>query len=114
MVLVAQPSTRQGILGNEGTLCWDRPCLGGFETRPYENQHVNHFPGTAAPQCGKPETVTVPGTKTTPEIAGFPGTLEDHHRHDVREAGLNSLWQHVTEHPAGGSLAAGWPVTRLK
>jgi len=34
-------------------------------------------------------------------------TLLDHHRRDDGEAGLNILRQHVTEHPAGGSLAAG-------
>ncbi|MCX5976604.1 MAG: hypothetical protein NTV33_07190 [Coprothermobacterota bacterium] len=38
----------------------------------------------------------------------------DHLCHDYRDAGLNNLRQHVTEHPAGGYLAAGWKVTHLK
>ncbi|MEI6309913.1 MAG: hypothetical protein WCP58_09765, partial [bacterium] len=96
---MAPPSTRQGVLENEATRCSDRPCLGGFETRPYENRYsVNPIPGVTA----IPETVAVPETAAPqcgkPEIAGFPGTdqtLEDHHRHDVREAGPASLRQHV-------------------
>ncbi len=65
--------------------------MGGFQTRPYEDPSgVNHIPGTAAPQCGKPEiipkvhtvpvtigfpgTETVPGAETVPGIIGFPGT----------------------------------------
>ncbi|MCX5975413.1 MAG: hypothetical protein NTV33_00895 [Coprothermobacterota bacterium] len=31
-----------------------------------------------------------------------------------REAGLNNLQQHVTEHPAGGCLDAGWQDAHLK
>ncbi|MCX5977530.1 MAG: hypothetical protein NTV33_12090 [Coprothermobacterota bacterium] len=47
----------------------DSSCVGGFETRPYENHSgVIHILGTAAPQCGKSGIGTAPGT------IGFLGT----------------------------------------
>ena len=56
------------------------PCVGGFETRPYEDRSgVNHIPGTAAPQCGKSgiETAswieTAPGIETVLGLSSFLG-----------------------------------------
>ncbi|MCX5976191.1 MAG: hypothetical protein NTV33_05025 [Coprothermobacterota bacterium] len=37
-------SPRQGVLENEASLCRDSPCVGGFETRPYENRSGVTYP----------------------------------------------------------------------
>ncbi|MCX5975433.1 MAG: hypothetical protein NTV33_01015 [Coprothermobacterota bacterium] len=68
---------------------------------------------TAPAIVGFPGTIGFLGNATPRNALGRRGpradkTLQDHHCHDFREAGLNSLRQHVTEHPAGGCLAAGW------
>ncbi|MCX5977594.1 MAG: hypothetical protein NTV33_12445 [Coprothermobacterota bacterium] len=60
-------SSRQGVLENEASLCRDSPCVGGFETRPYEDHSgANHTPGTVAPQCGKSGIGTVLGIGSQP------------------------------------------------
>ncbi|MCX5977620.1 MAG: hypothetical protein NTV33_12580 [Coprothermobacterota bacterium] len=44
-------SPRQGVLENEASLCRDSPCVGGFETRPYENHYgVCHILGAPRSQ----------------------------------------------------------------
>ncbi|MCX5977779.1 MAG: hypothetical protein NTV33_13430 [Coprothermobacterota bacterium] len=37
-------SPRQGVLENEASLCRDIPCMGGFETRPYEDHSGVTYP----------------------------------------------------------------------
>ncbi|MCX5976292.1 MAG: hypothetical protein NTV33_05565 [Coprothermobacterota bacterium] len=37
-------SPRQGVLENEASLCRECPCVGGFETRPYEDHSGVTYP----------------------------------------------------------------------
>ncbi|MCX5975422.1 MAG: hypothetical protein NTV33_00945 [Coprothermobacterota bacterium] len=70
------------------------------------------FPGTAAPQCGicsderednRPEEQLLRRFRSSGYLPYFD---TEHPAGDY--SAWNILRQHVTEHPAGGSLAAGW------